>query len=159
MKHLTLLTLSLCVALPSVWADNTITTVEQVSEAVTLSDDVDYHITSATPFTATGSVNITNTEHATLVLDGLYPSLALEQLGYVYINGEPAKNGTNCQVKIYNSGAIIMPYAADIKPLTVYSEKDFGGESCNDFGLENTGGFMNTLTEAKLNNRIFSIKQ
>ena len=158
MKHLTLLTLSLCVALPSVWADNTITTVEQVSEAVTLSDDVDYHITSATPFTATGSVNITNTEHATLVLDGLYPSLALEQLGYVYINGEPAKNGTNCQVKIYNSGAIIMPYAADIKPLTVYSEKDFGGESCNDFGLENTGGFMNTLTEAKLNNRIQSFK-
>ena len=55
MKHLTLLTLSLCVALPSVWADNTITTVEQVSEAVTLSDDVDYHITSATPFTATNS--------------------------------------------------------------------------------------------------------
>ena len=158
MKHLTLLTLSLCVALPSVWADNTITTVEQVSEAVTLSDDVDYHITSATPFTATGSVNITNTEHATVVLDGLYPSLALEQLGYVYINGEPAKNGTNCQVKIYNAGAIIMPYAADIKPLTVYSEKNFEGESCNDFGLEHSGGFMNTLTEAKLNNRIQSFK-
>lgn len=158
MKHLTLLSLSLMASLSAAFADNTVTAVSQVEQAVTLSDDVDYHITSDTPFAATGSVDITNTEHAVLVFDKLKPSLALGQLGFVTINGEPAKNGVNCQVKIYNRGAIIMPYAADIKPLTVYSEKDFQGEAVNDFGLEDTNGFMNTLTEAKLNNRIQSFK-
>lgn len=158
MKHLTLLSLSLVASLSTAFADNTVQTVEQVSETVTLSDDVDYHISSDTPFTATGSVNITNTDHAVLILDALKPSLALDQLAFVTINGEPAKNGTNCQVKIYNRGAIIMPYASDIKPLTVYSEKGFQGEAVNDFGLEDTGGFMNTLTDAKLNNRIQSFK-
>lgn len=158
MKHLTLLSLSLIASLTAAWADNSVKTVTQVSEAVTISDDVDYHISSETPFTATGSVNITNTDHAVLILDALKPSLALGQLAFVTINGEPAKNGTNCQVKIHNRGAIIMPYASDIKPLTVFSEKGFQGESCNAFGLEDTGGFMNTLTDAKLNNRIQSFK-
>ena len=145
MKNLTVLTLSLFTSLSTAFADNTVKTVSQVAEAVTLSDDVDYHITSDTPFTTSGSVNIKNTDHAVLVFDKLKPSLALKQLGFVTINGEAAKNGVNCQVKIYNRGAIIMPYAADIKPLTVYSEPNFKGESVNDFGLENTGGFMNTL--------------
>lgn len=158
MKHLTLLSLSLMASLSTAMADNTVKTVAQVADVVTLSDDVDYHITSDTPFTATGKVNITNTDHAVLVLDKLKPSLALNQLGFVTINGEPAKNGVNCQVKIYNRGAIIMPYASDIKPLTVYSEKDFGGEAVNSFGLEDDGGFMNTLSDAKLNNRIQSFK-
>lgn len=158
MKNLTVLTLSLFTSLSTAFADNTVKTVSQVAEAVTLSDDVDYHITSDTPFTTSGSVNIKNTDHAVLVFDKLKPSLALKQLGFVTINGEAAKNGVNCQVKIYNRGAIIMPYAADIKPLTVYSEPNFKGESVNDFGLENTGGYMNTLTDAKLNNRIQSFK-
>ena len=102
MKNLTVLTLSLFASLSSAFADNTVKTVSQVAEAVTLSDDVDYHITSDTPFTTSGSVNITNTDHAVLVLDKLKPSLALKQLGFVTINGEAAKNGVNCQVKIYN---------------------------------------------------------
>lgn len=141
-------------------AANTKTTVSQVTTAVTLSDDVDYIITGETPFAGDGLLNITNTEHAVLILQNIKPSKVSTWLNNIQINGVKAVNNSNCQVKLYNRGCIIMPYAGGdkFKPLTVYSEKNFGGESCNDFGLEHSGGFMNTLTDAKLNNRISSFK-
>ena len=139
-------------------ARNTVTKVGQVAEAVTLTEDVDYVITGTDPFTATGSIDITNTEHAVVIFENIRPSKALAYLGFIKINGENAANDENCQVKMYASGAIIMPYGKDFKPLTVYSEQNFGGESANDFGLENTGGYMNTLSAEKLNNRIRSFK-
>ncbi len=142
-----------------VFAKNEVTTVEQVTTAITLSDDIDYTITNETePFTTTGSINITNTEHAVVILKNIRPSKAIGYLGYITINGEAAVNDENCQVRMYAEGAIIFPYSKDIKPLTVYSEQNFGGESVNDFGLENTSGYMNTLTTSKLNNRIRSFK-
>ena len=77
MKKLSLLTLmvSLWLALP-LSANNTITTVEQVTGTVELTDDVDYHITSAEPFATTGSINIKNVEHAVVFLDNVKPSKA-----------------------------------------------------------------------------------
>jgi len=141
-------------------AANTKTTVSQVSSTVTLSDDVDYIITSSTPFVDGGLVNITNTDHAVLILDKIKPSKITTWLKYIQINGEKAVDGTNCQVKLYNLGCIVLPYAGGnkFKPLTVYSEPNFEGDMCNDFGLEHTDGYMNTLTDAKLNNRISSFK-
>lgn len=139
-------------------ADNTTQSVSQVTSAVTLDKDVDYHVTSATPFTTTGSINLTNTDHAVIIFDALKPSLALNQLAFITINGEQAVNGKNCQMKIYNRGAIIMPYGADFKPLTVYTEPNFKGESCNNFNTGNSGGFMQTLSKDQLNNRIKSFR-
>lgn len=158
-KRLLCLWLVLAVSLIT-WAANTVTTVGQVKTAVTLSDNVDYVVTSDTPFTADGSINITNTDHAVVILKNVRPSKVISNWlrSYIKINGAIAVNGGNCQVKMYAQGAIIMPYASNIKPLTVYSEKNFGGTSVNDFGLENSGGYMNTLTEAKLNNQIRSFK-
>ena len=153
-----LLTLLLLVCASLTMTANTTTTVTQVSETVTLSEDVDYIITSDTPFTSDGIVDITNTDHAVLILSALKPSAGIQQLSHVRINGQRASNNVNCQVRIHNRGCIIMPYGSDIKPLTVFSEKNFSGEAVNDFGLENSGGFMNTLTQAKLNNRIQSFK-
>ena len=46
-------------------AANTITKVPQVSSEVTLTDNVDYVITNATPFAGEGKVNIVNTDHIT----------------------------------------------------------------------------------------------
>ena len=158
MKRFSTLALSLMATCLPTLADNTSQSVTQVTNAVTLDKDVDYHITSATPFTTTGSINLTNTDHAVIILDALKPSLALNQLAFIYINGEKAVNGQNCQVKIYNRGAIIMPYGAGFKPLTVYTEKDFKGESCNDFNANSSGGFMQSLTDKQLNNRIMSFK-
>lgn len=143
----------------TLWAANKKTTVAQVTSSVTLTDDVDYIISSATPFGDNGVVDISNTEHAVLILAAVKPSAAINLLSkHVQVAGQRAVYNTNCQVKIYNRGCIIMPYGSAFKPLTVYSEKNFGGESCNDFGLEHSGGYMNTLTDAKLNNRIRSFK-
>lgn len=141
-------------------AANTVTKVAQVSTEVTLSTDVDYVVTSTTPFTSGGKVNITNTEHAVLIIESIRPSIVINShlKGKVFINGAQAVDGQNCQVKMYAHGSIIMPYGKDFKPLTVYSEPDFGGTAVNDFGLEHSGGFMNTLSEEKLNNQIRSFK-
>lgn len=139
-------------------AANTVVAIDKVTTDVTISEDVDYHITDTQPFSTTGSINITATDHAVLIFDNIKPSKLLSYLGFIKINGVEAVNNTNCQVKIYNQGSMILPYASDIKPLTVYSEKNFCGTAVNDFGLENNGGFMNTLTEAKLNNKIRSFK-
>ena len=102
-------------------AANTVVAVEKVTTDVTISEDVDYHVTDAQPFSTTGSINITATDHAVVIFDNVKPSKLLSYLGFVRINGEVAVNNTNCQVKIYSQGSIILPYSADIKPLTVYS--------------------------------------
>lgn len=155
-----LLLLSLpCVAL---WASNIRKSVSQVAEGVDLTEDVDYHITSATPFTDEGFVNIVNTDHAVIIFDNVKPSLALKLLSHVFINGEAAKSESNCQVRLYNRGAILYPYGKEstsengFHPLTVYAEQNCTGESYERFALESSGGYMNTLTAAKLNNRIRS---
>ena len=91
-------------------AKNTVTKIEQVAEDVTLTEDVDYVVTGTDPFTTTGSINIANTEHAVVIFENIRPSKALAYLGFIKINGENAVNDENCQVKMYASGAIIMPY-------------------------------------------------
>lgn len=157
-KSLTTLFLLLSLSASEIAANQKIT-VTKVSSSVTISENVDYQITDATPFTEEGLVNIVNTEHAVLIMTKVKPSVAIsEWLSKVQINGEEAVDGNNCQVKLYDHGCIIMPYASDFKPLTVYAEQGYEGESCNDFGTENSGGYMNTLTSKKLNNRIRSFK-
>ena len=148
----------LCISM-SAAAANTKQTISKVTSLVTLTKNVDYQITGTTPFGDEGMVNIVNTEHAVLILAQVKPSEAIKSwLSHVMIDSVAAVNNRNCQVKLYNRGCIIMPYARDIKPLTVFSEQKYQGESCNDFGLENSGGYMNTLTDKKLNNRIRSFK-
>lgn len=140
-------------------AANTVQTVTQVTQSVTVSTAVDYTITGDTPFATAGSINITNTDHAVVIIEKVKPSKVINSLmGFIYINGAKAQNDVNCQVKMHANGSIIMPYPANFHPLTVYSEPNFGGEAVDNFGLENTGGYMNTLTAAKLNNRIRSFR-
>ena len=165
-RFTTLLALALTVWLP-LSAANTVKRVSQVTEAVELTDDVDYHITNATPFTTTGSIDLVNTDHAVIIFDALRPSAAAKQLGYIKINGKKAVNGTNCQIRLHGQGAIIYPYGkeatgtAGFHPLVVYDDKNCQGTSCELFGLENSGGFMVTLPASKLNNRIrsFTLKR
>ena len=135
------------------------TTTTQVTDSVAVTGDVDYQITGDTPFTATGMVNIVNTDHATLIITKVKPSVAISKwLKYVRIDGAQAKNNTNCQVKMYNKGCIILPYGNNTKPLTTFTERNFTGDSCINYGMGNSGGYMNTLTTALLNNKIRSFK-
>ena len=142
-------------------AANTKETVGQVTETVSLTTDVDYVVNGEEPFADAGVVDIVNTDHAVLIIERMKPSAVISSLlaKHVKINGAVARNNVNCQVRLYGTrGAMILPYASGFKPLTVYSEPDFKGEQCNDFGLENDGGYMVTLTDKKLNNRIRSFR-
>ena len=72
MKKLTFLLLLLVSIVAN--AANTTTTVTQVTGTVTVTADEDYVITSATPFTTTGSINIQNLEHGAVILAAVKPS-------------------------------------------------------------------------------------
>ena len=162
MNKLTKLILAVVLGLGStslLTAQNSVKTVDQVTEAVTISDAVDYTVTNTTPFGTDGVVDIANTDDAVLILANVKPSVAIQLLAsHVTINGQKAVNGTNCQVKLYNLGSIILPHGDDFQPLTVYSEQNFEGESLNDFSLGHSGGYMNSLPNTKLNNKIRSFK-
>lgn len=157
MKKLTFLLLLLVGMMAN--AANTKTTVTQVTGSITITADEDYIITSTTPFTTSGSINIQNLEHGAVILAAVKPSVTISKwLSYVKINGAAAVDGTNCQVRLYGKGAIIFPYGSDFAPLTCYTEPDFAGESCSTYREGNSGGFMLTLTAGSLNNKIRSFK-
>lgn len=148
----------LCLGMASaIHAVNRTQTVSSVSTPISVVRNVDYVITGTTPFESGGEVDIQNTDHATIVFRNIRPSEVISKwLKYVKINGVEAKDGVNCQVKMYAQGSIVMPYEADFKPLTCYTGKDFTGNSSSDYGLGHTGGYMNTLTDEQLNNKIRS---
>lgn len=138
-------------------AANKKTTVEQVSGTVTLSEDVDYIVTGGTPFAAGAVIDITNTENAVVILTQVKPSKALSSyLGNIRINGVKAVKNSNCMVKIYADGCIILPHGNAIKPLVVYSEKNQQGESA-EFAVGN----RQSLERHALNNKIqsFTLKR
>lgn len=116
-------------ALSAVAMANDTQQVAQVQGTVTLTADVDYVVTSATPFSTGAVVDIANTDHAVLILAKVKPSVAQGLLSHVRIGGAAAVNGSNCKVKIYANGSVIMPYASGLKPLTVYTGPDQTGES------------------------------
>lgn len=159
MKRLFTAALLLMAGFAAALATNSKQSVTQVTSAVTLTADVDYHITGTEPFATDGSIDIVNTEHAVIIFDALRPSMAKDFLANVKINGEEAKDGTNCQLKLYDRGAILLPYGGStFRPLTVYSEQNFGGESESQAFTEgHSGGFMKNVTTA-WNNRIQSFR-
>lgn len=151
-----------CVLLITVcaMAANTVTKVEMtITNTITASGDIDYVITAATPFSGRGKINITNTNHAVVIFQNIKPSVVISKwLTYIQINGAAARNNSNCQVKMYGAGTIIMPYASTIKPLTCYSGQNFSGTSYTSYGTGNNGGYMNTLTTTNGLNNIRSFK-
>lgn len=133
-------------------------TVSQVTSAVEINTNVDYTVTGDTPFSSSGVVNLVNTDHAVVILSAVKPSAAANWLSHVKINGANAVNGTNCQVKMYNKGCIILPYASSFMPLTCYTGTDFSGTSYNGYTTGSNGGYMKTLTDTELNNNFRSFK-
>ena len=143
----------------NVFSANEVVRVGQVADAVSLTGNVDYMITDETPFAMTGSVDIVNTEHAVVIIEDIRPSKFIaDWLDHIFVKGERAAEGVNCQVKMFANGAIVLPYGKEIRPLTCYTEPDYGGQVCSDYTEGHSGGFMKTLTEANLNHKIRSFK-
>ena len=149
---LTATLLWLCSA-PLLWAGNTIKSVTQCTETVSLTDAVDYIITGTTPFATTGSIDIVNAD-AVVIFKALKPSKAKAYLANVTINGAKAVDGTNCWLEIYDNGAIIYPHTElGFQPLTVYTENNFQGEAISNFTPYRTyisGDWVNNIRSIKL---------
>lgn len=151
------------------WSDlapepDVIQTVGQVTTAVSLDGAMEYHVTDTVPFTNTGSIDIVGIDHSVVFFDNLRPSEMKNLLSFVKINGKTAVSESNCQLRLYDHGTVLYPYGKESKevggfhPLTVYTEQYCQGVSCDQFGTENTNGFMNSLTDKTLNNRIRSFR-
>lgn len=137
------------------FAANSKQSVSQVTDGVTLSTAVDYHITGTSPFTTSGSIDIKH-EDAVVIFDNIHPSVVRNKyLSNIYINGVKAVNDDNAFVTIWQNGAIVFPHGnTKFNPLTVYTEKDYGGESGNNYvpytKYSNLGKFKNNIRSFKL---------
>ncbi len=159
MKRLLLFVIALSATMLTALADNRVIYMDQLTNEFLHSAEEDLHIKSATPFSDEGIVNIINTDHAVVILDSVRPSQATRLLAaHVKINGAKAVNNNNCQVKMYNRGTIILPYGTSTKPLTIFEEPNYGGESTNALTEGHNGsGYMKDLPKT-WNNRIRSFK-
>ncbi len=156
--HKLLIASALLVLSTSTWAKNTVKKVTQVTDSVALSGNVDYTITGETPFGDDGRIYFKDTEHAVIIISKKRPSEVQKLLrGHVFINEKQATT-TNCQVRMYGRGSIILPYSSTFKPLTCYTEANYEGKSYNTYSEGHDGGFMRSLTAVQLNNKIKSFK-
>ena len=160
--HLYALIIVLSLCLPISAANTETVKNSTVTSTVTLSSAVDYVLGSTTPFSGSGCVNITNTDHAVVVFKNIKPSVVISTwLKYIKVNGSAASDGTNCQVKMYGKyghGTIVLPYSSSMAPLTCYSGQNYTGTSCNSYTTGSDGGYMKTLTSSQLPNGIRSFK-
>ena len=110
--------------------------VTQCATSVTLTEAVDYVITSKEPFSTAGTIDIANPD-AAVVFENIRPADVISKyLVKVTANGVALKNNTNCRVSIYRHGAIVLPHSdtknpdgTDFYPLTTYSGDNFTGEA------------------------------
>lgn len=136
-------------------AVNKVVSVAQVTESVSISEAIDYHVTSYTPFTTAGSIDLQN-EDAAVVFEMLRPSEVIKNyLSNIYVNGEPAKNDVNVRVAIYDNGAIVYAHGnSKYKPLTVFTDFNLSGEQNDDYlprtRYTNLGDFNNRIKSFRL---------
>ena len=143
-------------------ATNTTTTCNtSIKSGVNVVANVDYVLTLTSPFSGSGYINIPSAsmEHSVVIFKAIKPSVVIKDwLSHIRINGETAVNGTNCQVRMYNKGAIVLPYSSSFKPLTCYSGTNYTETSCTNYSTGSNGGYMKTLTQSTLLNNIRSFK-
>ena len=109
--------------------------VTQCATSVTLTEAVDYTITSTEPFSTAGTIDIANPD-AAVIFENIRPSDVISKyLVKITANGVALTNNGNCRVSIYRHGAIVLPHSdtknpdgTDFYPLTTYSGDGFTGE-------------------------------
>ena len=122
--------LSFCLLLSAVSWGQTSTTVEIVTENLTLSEPGEYHITATEGCIADGvTIDITSKD-AWLFFDNLRPSQVIGQwLSRIKVDGEAAGHKRNVFVNIYGNGAAVVPHTPNDEVLTVYTGEMYEGRS------------------------------
>ena len=73
----------------------------------------------------------------------------------IKINGENIKVNINCRLAIYRQGTVVIPHGSNYKPLKIFTEKNFKGDS-DSYGI-NT--FHEDLGEMNRRTRSFHLKK
>ncbi len=138
---------------PALTAQNTERTEISVSTAIELTTATDLHITAAVN-AVTGSINIVHPD-AVVIFDNVKPSKVIsDYASKITINGAPWSLGQNVLASIYRHGTMVIPHGKSFKPLTVYTEENYGGESRNTYSTNtyhsSLGAFDNAIRSFKL---------
>jgi hypothetical protein len=132
----------------AIYAANPSKTVSQVTSATTISEAVDYHITSTTPFATAGSIDIQNPD-AVVIFDNIKPSTVISKhLSKVTVNGVALTNNSNCRVSIYKHGAIVLPHSDHKNPdgTVFYPLTTYAGDNCTGETKQYNGDGRKTTT-------------
>ncbi|GAO30828.1 glycosyl hydrolase [Geofilum rubicundum] len=129
-------------------------TVSTLSGNRSLDAAYELHITSADNPIDDGVVVSLNHQDAWVFFENIKPSLVSDNhLDHIQVNGVAFENGTNGRIAIYAHGTVLMPHANSFRPLTVYTEENFGGESAQyaiHTYYNNLGTFNNAIKSFKL---------
>lgn len=153
MRKILIIILLLCTYICE--AANTKEATSQVVNSIELNKEVDYHISGTNPFSTTGSIDITN-DDAVVIFDNIHPSeVRKNYLDRIFIKGEKAVNDQNAFITIWQNGAIVYPHKNQgFTPLTVFSGKNFEGESSSNYKPYTRygalGNFKNNISSFKL---------
>jgi len=119
---------------------------------IILNSQSNLHLTAATKSLNNSIVKL-NTENSWIFFDNIKPTVVIDSLlKYIYINNQVAVLKTNVRVSIYKHGTVVIPQSSTYKPLKVYADKNFTGDSAS-YSLFN---FNNVL--GIFNNKIRSFK-
>lgn len=120
---------------------------------VTINGKTDLHITASANVLNNSVINL-NSADSWVFFDNIRPQYVIDSLlRYVSVNGLPATYKTNTRVSIYKQGAVLIPQSTSFKPLTVFTGKNFTGDSATYslFTFYNSlGAFDNNIRSFKL---------
>lgn len=105
-------------------------TVERLTnENRVLSSPIELHLVSSDSCLVNSFVNLDH-EDAWLFFDNVKPSDVISQYrSDIKISGTTLTVGGNGRVAIYGNGTVVMPFGSTFKPLTVFTEENYNGDS------------------------------
>ncbi len=130
-------------------------TVAQHTADLTIDFAVDYVITAEEGTAAmTARLDIAD-DQAVVVFSNIRPSkVVAEWLRFITIHGATATDGVNCRVETYRHGSIVLPYADNCHPLTVYKNTGAAGEANSAYDVnvayDRLGDFDNAINSFTL---------
>lgn len=108
-----------------------------------ITDAKDLHLTNVSDPLKNSTVSLSS-EEAWLFFDNMKPSVVMSKYSAkILINGAALNAGVNARVGAYINGTLVIPQSSTFKPLQVFTETNFGGNSANyalDFYYTNAPG-------------------
>ena len=102
-----------------------------VDKEINISGKSDLKITAATcAASLNNSIIRLNSEDSWIIFENLRPTVVIDSLlKFVFVNNVAAVNKTNVRVAIYAHGTVVIPHTPQIRPLSVWTDKNFSGNT------------------------------